>query len=84
MSIAGVSLTKSEESCCAYVAGWLEFKCEQEIIFSDEEPLVSSDVKDFIEEVSRGSLKTPHVCTYELVRTGLCFVKKAKHRACCC
>merc|ERR1712154_228572 len=38
---------------------------------------------DFIHAVSRGKFKTPHACTFELVRIGLCFVKKARHRACC-
>ena len=41
------------------------------MVFSAEEPLVTSDVKDFIETVSRGSLTTPHVCTFDLVRCGL-------------
>ena len=51
--------------------------------FTDEEPLVTSEAKDFIHEVSRGKFKTPHACTFELVRIGLSFVKKARHRACC-
>jgi hypothetical protein len=80
---AEVSLTANEESSAAYVAGWLESKCADDLDFTDEEPLVTSEVKDFIETVSRGSLKIPHVCTFELVRLGLCFVKKARHRACC-
>lgn len=73
-SIENVTLTTSEESSAAYVAGWLERKCEDQIKFDDEEPLVQSEVRDFIEEVSRGSLKVPHECTYELVRFGLTFV----------
>ena len=80
---AEVCLTANEESSAAYVAGWLESKCVDDVDFTDEEPLVTSEVKDFIETVSRGSLKVPHVCTYELVRLGLCFVKKVRHRACC-
>ena len=44
---------------------------------------MSNEVSAFVEEVSRGSLKVPHQCTYDLVRFGLTFVKKAKHRACC-
>jgi hypothetical protein len=82
-SIQNVTLTINEESSAAYVAGWLERKCEGELKFENEEPLVDSDVKDFILEVSRGSLKVPHECTYELVRFGLTFVKNASHRACC-
>ena len=82
-SIENVTLTINKESSAAYVAGWLEHKCKNHIKFDDEEPLVTSEVKDFVEEVSRGSLKVPHQCTYELVRFGLTFVKRARHRACC-
>ena len=82
-SISDVTLTANEESCCAYVAGWLERKCIDDITFSDDEPFVSTEVKNFLEEVSRGSLKTPHMSTYELTRIGLSFVKKAKQRVCC-
>lgn len=83
-SISEVTLTNNEKSCCAYVAGWLESKCSEDLGFSEEEPLVNSDVNNFIQEVSRGSLTVPHECTYHLVEVGLCFVKKAQHRACCC
>ena len=62
--------------------GWRK-KCEDELIYNEDEPLLTNEAKDFIEEVSRGYLTVPHLCTYELVRTGLCFVKKTKHRACC-
>jgi len=62
--------------------GWRE-KCEQNLAFDDEEPLVPTEVSDFIEEVSRGSLKIPHQSTHDLMRYGLCFVNKARHRACC-
>ena len=78
-----VTLTVSEECSVAYVAGWLEMKCVDKVTFSEEEPFVTSEVKDFIETVSRGSLKIPHVSTYRLVRCGLRFMKKARHRACC-
>ena len=81
--ISDVNLSASEENAVAYVAGWLEKKCQKELDFSEDEPLLTSEVKDFIEEVSRGSLTVPHLCTYEFVRTGLCYVKKAKHTACC-
>lgn len=79
--ISGLTLTVNEESSCAYVAGWLETKCD--LTFDEEEPVVTSEVKDFIETVSRGSLTIPHDCTFRLVRLGLCFVKQARHRACC-
>ena len=81
MCTADMALTPSEESSVAYVAGWLESKCD--VIFTDEEPLVTTEAMDFIHAVSRGKFKTPHACTFELVRIGLCFVKKARHRACC-
>ena len=81
--ITTVTLTVNEESCAAYVAGWLEMKCVRELAFSEEEPLLTSDAKDFIDTVSRGSLTTPHLATFDLVRGGLCFVKKVRHRACC-
>eukprot|EP00745_Piridium_sociabile_P001153 TRINITY_DN10714_c0_g2_i1.p1 TRINITY_DN10714_c0_g2~~TRINITY_DN10714_c0_g2_i1.p1 ORF type:complete len:837 (+),score=176.30 TRINITY_DN10714_c0_g2_i1:399-2909(+) len=79
--ISGVNLSVNEESSCAYVAGWLESKCD--LTFDEEEPIVTSEVKDFIEIVSRGSLTIPHDCTFQLVRLGLCFVKQARHRTCC-
>ena len=82
-SVSSITLSSSEKSSCAYVTGWLEGKCD-ELVFTDDNPLVTSDVKNFIEEVSRGCLKIPHECTYQLVELGLCFVKKARHRACCC
>ncbi|KAF2348352.1 hypothetical protein FHG87_020892 [Trinorchestia longiramus] len=78
-----VTLIMREESIAAYVAGWLEMKCADDVSFSAEEALVTSDVKDFNETVSRGSLTTPHVCTFDLVRCGPCFIKEARHRACC-
>lgn len=78
-----VTLTVSEESSAAYVAGWLESKCAGDLAFDDEEPFVASEVKDFVDTVSRGSLHIPHVATFDLVRLGLSFLKKARHRACC-
>lgn len=81
--IHDVTLSGTEESAAAYVAGWLEKKCEDELIYTEDEPLLTSEAKDFIEEVSSGYLTVPHLNTYELVRAGLCFVKKTKHRACC-
>ena len=81
--IRNVTLSETEEWASAYVAGWLEAKCQQELSFSDEEPIVSSEISDFIQEVSRGGLTIPHQSTHELVRIGLCFVNHAKHKACC-
>ena len=78
------SLSIHEESSAAYVAGWLEKKCEELLTFSEEDELVSTEISAFNSEVSRGSLKTPHQTTFDLVRCGLAFITKAKHRACCC
>ena len=78
------SLSIHEESSAAYVAGWLEKKCEEHLTFSEEDELVSKEISSFICEVSRGSLKIPHQTTFELVRCGLAFITKARHRACCC
>ena len=62
-SIENVTLATKEESSGAYVAGWLERKCKVLIKYNDAEPLVASEVKEFVEEVSRGSLKMSHRCT---------------------
>ena len=78
------SLSIHEESSATYVAGWLEKKCEEHLIFNEEDELVSTEVSAFISEVSRGSLKIPHQTTFDLVRCGLAFITKARHRACCC
>ncbi|KAF2347342.1 hypothetical protein FHG87_021902 [Trinorchestia longiramus] len=78
-----VTLTVREKCSAAYVAGWLEMKCANNVSFIAEEPLLTSDVKEFIETVSRGPLTTPHVRTFDLVRCGLCFIKKVRHDACC-
>ena len=75
-------LTVMEEYSSAYVAGWLEKKCE-DLVFGDEEPLVPDKAKVFIEEVSRGGLVVPHMCTYEFVRSGLSFVKTLRYEVCC-
>ncbi|XP_012940035.1 uncharacterized protein LOC101852777 isoform X2 [Aplysia californica] len=82
-SFSDVTLTANEESCCVYVARWLERKCIDDSTYSEDEPFVSTEVKNFLEEVSRGSLKTPHMSMYDLTRIGLSFVKKAKNRVCC-
>ena len=77
------ALAINEEACAAYVAGWLERQCEGDLTFSEGEPLVTGEMKDFIDNVSRSSLKVPHVVTFDFVRLGLRFVMKAGHRACC-
>ena len=78
------SLSIHEETSAAYVAGWLEKKCKEHLTFRGEDKLVSTEISAFISEVSRGSLKAPHQTTFDLVRCGLAFITKAKHRACCC
>ena len=77
--VSEVTLSGTEQNAVAYVAGWLETKCD--LTFSEEEPLVPEEVRSFIEEVSRGSLKIPHQVTYELVKAGLCVAKTLK--VCC-
>ena len=74
-------MSVNEESSAAYVAGWLE--SQSDLKFPDEEPVVDDEVGEFIRNVSRGPLKIPHECTYQLVRIGLSFVKQARIRACC-
>ena len=66
-SVSSITLSSSEKSSFAYVTGWLEGKCD-ELVFTDDDPLVTSDVKNFVEEVSRGCLKIPHECTWALFR----------------
>lgn len=81
-NLSDTNLTGFEEYSVAYVAGWLEAKC-QDIEFFDEDPQVAGIAKDFIEEVSRGKLTTPHVSTNDFVRAALCFVKRVKYQVCC-
>ena len=81
--ITDVTLTDMEEYSCAYVAGWLEFKCSSDITFSEDEPILDDVSADFIKTVSRGNLIVPHICTYEFVKTSLRFMKYIKHDACC-
>ena len=47
------SLSIQEESSAAFVAGWLEKKCEEHLTFNEEDELVSTKISAFI-EVSRG------------------------------
>ena len=81
--ICDESLSETEKTSVAYVAGWLEKKCEDELVYADDEPKLTNEAKNFIEEVSNEYLTVLHECTYQLVRIGLCFVKKTRHRACC-
>ena len=80
--ISEETLSAMEEYSVAYVAGWLEKVCN-DLLFSEDEPFLTTGAKEFIEEVSRGYLTVPHVCTYEFVGIGLRFVKMSKHQTCC-
>ena len=82
-SCVELSLTIQEQMSCAYVAGWLEMKCQGVLTFSNDDELVTGEISLFIKEVSRGSLVVPHVKVFELVQLGLKFMNKARHRACC-
>ena len=62
-----IKLLDQEERSAAYVAaGWLEMKCEQQLTFNEDDTILTGGMKDFIEEVSRGS----HISTYEFVKGG--------------
>ena len=76
-------LTTFEKYSAAYVAGWLEHKCCNDLRFLDETPEINEDVGAFISEVSRGKLYVPHVCTYEFVCAGLAFTKQLQYKVCC-
>ena len=77
----------NEKIASAYVAGWLEFEWHEKlslvIFFGDDDQLLDTTVKDFIEKASRGSLSVPHVSTFRLVEAGLCYVKQTRNRVCC-
>ena len=66
----------------AYIAGWLEFKCNN-LEFGEDVQKVDTSVKDFIQEISRGKLTIPHVCTFEFVKASLCFLKQSRQDVCC-
>ena len=72
------SLSIHEESSAAYVAGWLEKKCEEHLIFNEEDELVSTEVSAFISEVSRGSLKIPHQTTFDLCAMWTCLYHQSQ------
>ena len=76
------SLSDFEEYSVTYIAGWLEFKCSG-LNFDEEECKVDAKAKEFIEDLSRGKLQIPHVCTYEFVRSSLCFLKQSRKDICC-
>ena len=69
-------LSGTAECTAAYVRGQLEKKCEDELIYTEDKPLLTSEAKDFIEEVSRGYLTVSHLCKNKVARIGLYFVKK--------
>ena len=69
-------LSTFEEYSCAYVAGWLEFKCK-DTISHDDGSLLTVEANCFIEEVSRGQLTVPHHSTYEFVRAGLWYLESS-------
>ena len=66
-----LSDTDTEVNSAAFVAGWLERKCQDDLSFSEDDVYLCRGGEKFIEEVSRGALKVPHVSTFELVRTRL-------------
>ena len=76
------TLSGNEENSAAYVAGWLEKKCD-DLVFPEDEPRIPEETKTFIDDVSNGYLTVPHVSTYEFVRTGLCYVKSVERKVCC-
>ena len=80
---ADVSLSPTELNACAYVAGWLEIKCKDDLSFPEDEPLLGDGAKSFIDEVSRGALTVPHACTFDFVKCALSFTKKSTHKVCC-
>ena len=80
--IEDATLTSEEEIACAYVAGWLEFKCN-DLQFDEDEYTISGESAEFILEVSRASLTIPHIVTVDFVKAGLRFVNQARAKACC-
>ena len=72
-SVSSITLSSSGKVReLIWLAGWLEGKCD-ELAFTDDDPLVTSEVKNFIQKVSRGCVKILHERTYQLVELGLCF-----------
>lgn len=76
------TLNDTEELSCAYVAGWLEMKCKDLLLPKDED-LITGQALNFISEISRESLTIPHIVTFEFVKSGLLYMKRAKTDACC-
>ena len=56
----------------------LEKKCEDKLIYTEIEPLLTKAAKDFIDEFSRRYLTVLCLCIYEQFKIELCFVKKTK------
>ncbi len=80
--VVEVPLTGHEEYAIAYVSGWLEKKCSQ-LLFSEEDQILGSSAKLFVEELSRGKLIVPHTSTFQFVKSSLCFMKIQKQEMCC-
>ena len=59
--LSDTPVSPNEGRASAYVAGWLEFECRQELSFGKDDQLLDTTMKDFIEETSRGSLSVHHV-----------------------
>ena len=49
----------------------------------DADAVLADSSKLFVEEVSRGKLKVPHVSTNSMVRASLCFAKEVRFQVCC-
>lgn len=77
-----VELTTFELYSAAYVAGWLEHKCN-DLNFEGDDALLNGGPQSFIEEISRGKLTIPHTSTFEVVRAGLSLTKTLKVDVCC-
>lgn len=75
-------LSQLEMYSVTYVAGWLETRCG-ELTFTDEQPLLVSKDTEFLQQLSRGGLTVPHVCTCDFVSAGLRYLKQRKYSVCC-
>ena len=78
-----MNLSAMERNACAYVAGWLEKKCNISDLIDPKETSSIDHDKDFVEFLSLGGLVIPQKTTLELVQMSLRFVKFAKYRQCC-
>ena len=55
-----MSLLVTLESSAAYVAAWLEKKCEDELVYAYDEPILTNEAEKIIEEVLKGYFTFPH------------------------